>query len=153
MPLLFLHVSDLLEELSAVKTRDPPYLPKDAEARSHEIIRSFFRERRRLFTDENAEALLSTLLPERRTDRVYGLKEKSLEKIIGRALCLSNGRWNDLRRYQQPGAGDIGDCLERVQRQAVSQMPSSLMILLFKDQFSIIDIECNDLDNQCMVKM
>lgn len=63
--------------------------------------------------------LLSTLLPERRTDKVYELKNRSLEKVISRALSLSTSRRIDLMRWREPGAGDLGDCLERVQKQAV----------------------------------
>lgn len=68
-------------------------------------------------------AFLSTLLPDMRTDKVYELKEKSLEKVISRALSLSTSRYLDLVRWRDPGAGDLGDCLERVQKQAVRIPP------------------------------
>lgn len=119
MSLLFKDVADLLEQLYTIKTRDPPYLPKKAEERTVECIANWFRRHRRRINEDNGEALLSTLLPERRTDRVYSIKEKSLEKIIKRVMCLSNERCIDLGRYKEPGAGDLGDCAERVLKQAV----------------------------------
>jgi hypothetical protein len=67
-------------------------------------------------------ASLVDLLPETRKYRVYGLKEKSLEKIIGRALALPQSRRIDLERWRRPGAGGLGDCVERVLRPAVSNM-------------------------------
>jgi DNA ligase-4 len=131
MPLLFVYVCDLLEQLEQIKVRYPPYLPKDQERRTSEKIEDWFRRhRQRIDGDTNGVALLSALLPETRTDRVYELKEKSLEKIIGRAQALPNSRRADLARWRQPGAGDLGDCVERVFRLHVITTSAELILLI-----------------------
>ncbi|CAI4213784.1 unnamed protein product [Parascedosporium putredinis] len=57
-------------------------------------------------------ALLSTLLPAKRTDRVYHLQDSRLEKIFERAQRLGDSRLRDLRRYKVPGSGlDLADCI------------------------------------------
>lgn len=120
----FVHICDLLEKLQAIKFHDPPYLLKDLDSRTSEAITTWFRAHRKKIIDANGEALLSTLLPERRTDRVFGLKEKNLEKVLARILALPNSRRVDLQRWREPGAGDLADCLERVQKHAVSNLIS-----------------------------
>lgn len=120
MPLRFVIVCDLLEALDRISSRDPPLLQKDAQKASRDVVESWFRTNRRTIDCEaDGLALLSTLLPEKRTDRVYGLQVKSLEKIVARALSLPNSRRVDLERWRFPGAGDLADCVERVQKQAV----------------------------------
>ncbi|RDA87670.1 hypothetical protein CP532_3774 [Ophiocordyceps camponoti-leonardi (nom. inval.)] len=60
-------------------------------------------------------ALLSTLLPEKRTDRVYCIQVASLEKIIARALMLGSSRVAELARYKRPGLGlDLADCVQQI---------------------------------------
>lgn len=146
--MLFRHVCDLLEQLSAITTRFPPYLPKDAERRSANAIAEWFRAHRtRINAEPTVEPLLSTLLPECRTDRVYSLKEQSLEKIVARILGLSSGRCSDLARYKEPGAGDLADCVERVQKQVeqthqsndditVEEIDKALVAIASHNQFS-----------------
>ena len=59
-------------------------------------------------------ALLSSLLPERRTDRVYGIQTATLTRLICRSLALPASRAKDLQAYKTPGHGDLADCIERV---------------------------------------
>jgi len=121
MAFRFVYICDLLEELGNVFSRYPPYLPKDAEQKSREVISHWFKKhRQKIRCEADGLVLLSTLLPEKRTDKVYELREKSLERIIARSLSLSTSRYTDLVRWREPGAGDLADCLERVQRQTVS---------------------------------
>ncbi|EER41028.1 ATP-dependent DNA ligase domain-containing protein [Histoplasma capsulatum H143] len=68
-------------------------------------------------------ALLSCLFPERRPERVFGLKEPSLVKIIGRCLLLGISRRQALDSYKICGNGDLGQCVERVMRQAENDNP------------------------------
>jgi len=57
-------------------------------------------------------ALLSTLLPARRTDRVYYIQETRLEKIFARSQRLGASRVRELCRYKVPGSGvDLADCI------------------------------------------
>lgn len=71
--------------------------------------------------DTDLAALLSTLLPEKRTDRVYCIQAVTLEKIIGRAFFLGSSRIAELAVYKQPGLGlDLGDCVARLLTVTVS---------------------------------
>ncbi|KAM0235667.1 hypothetical protein ACHAPO_005451 [Fusarium lateritium] len=65
--------------------------------------------------DTSLSALLSTLLPDKRTDRVYCIQAPSLERIIGRACLLGASRIAELARFRQPGSGvDLADCVHRI---------------------------------------
>jgi DNA ligase-4 len=71
--------------------------------------------------DFNASPLLSTLLPEKRTDRVYSIQSPRLCRIIGRSLGVGCSRKKELEKWQEPGSGvDLGDCVERILRSTVS---------------------------------
>lgn len=130
--MLFRYVCELLEELYAITTHDPLYLPKDSRVKQYAAIARFFATHRGVIDRQPGigVALLSALLPERRTDRVYGLQSRSLEKIIGRALGLSASRIESMGRWREPGFGDLAECVERVQRESVSALSfiSSLVI-------------------------
>jgi DNA ligase 4 len=71
--------------------------------------------------DTSISALLSCLLPETRTDRVYCIQVASLERIVGRALMLGSSRMTELASYKLPGRKeDLADCVERVLHSTVS---------------------------------
>ncbi|KAF2170910.1 hypothetical protein M409DRAFT_18883 [Zasmidium cellare ATCC 36951] len=119
MPLPFGEICTLLSRLEEIETSDPPVLPKDKYPRTKEIIESWFKSHRRPINELDAEgtaALLSTLLPEWRTDRVHGIQTANLYRILCRAMELGITRRPILEQYKQPGKGDIGLCLERVMR-------------------------------------
>ncbi|KAK4103998.1 hypothetical protein N658DRAFT_504807 [Parathielavia hyrcaniae] len=114
MPFLFSYVCDMLQRLedsrcarTGLKT-DPS------------IIRDWFRAQHGLLyrDDYNSAALLSALLPEKRTDRVYFIREKKLQIIIGRALGLGRSRIAELGRWTSPEArADLADCVESILKQ------------------------------------
>ncbi|PTB42312.1 hypothetical protein M441DRAFT_45999 [Trichoderma asperellum CBS 433.97] len=108
MPLPFSLVCDLLEESYALATARKPF--KQA------FVAWCARHRSRINApDTNLAALLSTLLPEKRTDRVYCIQANGLERIVGRALILGSSRIKELAIYKQPGLGlDLADCVERI---------------------------------------
>ncbi|KAF2220582.1 hypothetical protein BDZ85DRAFT_184896, partial [Elsinoe ampelina] len=117
MTLRFSVFCHLLSSLEDFHQRDPPLLPVDRDARVTTEIRSWFRAHRRAIDGldaAEAAALLSSFLPERRTDRVYGMQHTTLSRILCRTLGLSSSRSRDLNVYKQPGNGDLADCLERV---------------------------------------
>ncbi|KAI9827687.1 MAG: hypothetical protein M1819_006887 [Sarea resinae] len=125
MPFRFSHLCDLLSEIEELNKRDPPLLPIVLhEDIRKAIYRWFGNHRKRIDSrDTNAIALLSALFPERRTDRVYGLKEKSLVKVVSRCLRLGVERQRHLNEWQVSGGGDLGECVERIQRQAEMPVP------------------------------
>jgi DNA ligase-4 len=129
---LFVHVCDLLEQLFQIVKHDPPLLPRDATRRIDETVARWFNGHRGRIhsTDTDGIALLSALLPERRTDKVYSLQTASLEKVLKRILGLSRSRIDDLERWREPGCGDLADCVERVMKQAVRNLRAWYFCLL-----------------------
>lgn len=114
MPLPFSLVCDLLEESYALATARKPF--------GQSFAAWCARHRSRINApDTNLAALLSTLLPEKRIDRVYCIQANSLERIIGRGLMLGPSRIKELAIYKQPGLGlDLADCVERILNVTVS---------------------------------
>ncbi|KAI1462370.1 hypothetical protein F4805DRAFT_410367 [Annulohypoxylon moriforme] len=112
MPFPFRYVCDLLQQLGDESRQD-----ENKKLSTKAIIETWFRTHRpHLNAPENhACAILSTLLPERRTDRVYFIQTQRLEGIFARALILGNSRVLELRRYNTPGLGvDLADCIEGI---------------------------------------
>jgi DNA ligase-4 len=117
MPFRFSYVGDLLQQL------DDNQQSRTGQTINSNIVEKWFSEHRACFAREdfNAAPLLSTLLPEKRTDRVYFLQSRALARLICRGLCLGISRVKDLERWEQPGAGvDLGDCVQRVLTDTVS---------------------------------
>lgn len=118
MPFPYRFVCDLLQQLEEeIRSTNKEKTP------SRIIIERWFHEHRlRLDAPTvNGCAVISTILPERRTDRVYGIQAPRLESIVGQALILGSSRVKELRRYKTPGQGvDLGDCVESILSRAVS---------------------------------
>lgn len=117
MPFKFAHFCSLLIRLEDIELHDPPFLPAEKPGRLRQATEQWFMSHRRNINELDAvgaTALLSSLLPERRTDRVYGIQSTSLCRILCRTLNLSASRAKDLRAYKTPGNGDLASCLERV---------------------------------------
>lgn len=114
MPLPFSAVCDLLEQ---------SYRLCQFRKSNVAAVHAWFRRHRTAVDahDTDLAAVLSTLLPEKRTDRVYCIQTPTLEKIIGRALMLGASRMLELTTYKRPGAGvDLADCVERILTVTVS---------------------------------
>ncbi|KAI9822583.1 MAG: hypothetical protein M1827_000302 [Pycnora praestabilis] len=126
MPFKFVHLCDLLAKLEELNIQDPPQLPAKLRDLTRTAIELWFRSHRKSIdaSDTDGVALLSALFPERRTDRVFCLKEKSLTKVLGRVLCLGVYRRRLLDRWTEKGAGDLGACVERVQQQTEMKLQS-----------------------------
>src|SRR3954462_2939688 len=98
MAISFASVCDLFEQLS------PPRRATRAVTRDPQVIvRTWFNDNRRRIDQTDPVALLSTLLPEQRTDRVYCIQEVRLVKAIAVALLIGPPRQRELSRYAQPG--------------------------------------------------
>ena len=151
MPFKFIFLCDLLSSLEALSTRDPPLLPATLRDRYQRTITQWFRSHRAridALDAPSAVALLSALFPERRTDRVYNLQPLSLTRVLGRCLGLGITRSKELERWKEPGRGDLGACVERVQREAemprcvegkevtIEEVDSALAALAGKCRFS-----------------
>ncbi|KAJ0114907.1 hypothetical protein J7T55_004649 [Diaporthe amygdali] len=114
MPFPFIAVADLLQSLE-----------NDLGRRRHRkgdraIVEDWFARYRQELDDDGTDkcALLSTLLPERRTDRVYSIKEKTLQPKLARAFGLGYSRVKELSRWTVSGSGlDLAECAEAILQQ------------------------------------
>ncbi len=116
MPFPFSHVCDLLQRLEDNRLARSGLRPNAV------IIQEWYRgHQAQLRRDDHHTApLLSALLPEKRTDRVYFIREKKLQIIIGRALGLGRSRIAELARWTNPEARcDLADCVERILNETV----------------------------------
>ncbi|KAI0197152.1 hypothetical protein EV127DRAFT_329563 [Xylaria flabelliformis] len=115
MPFPYRYICDLLQQLDD-EVRKPPAKQRPPEA----IVQSWFQHYQSLIhaPGSDASAILSVLLPERRTDRVYNIQAPRLQSIFGKALLLGASRVLELRRWAESGSGvDLGDCVESILRQ------------------------------------
>ena len=113
----FSELCTLLSRLEDVELHDPPLLPTVKAERLRAATESWFLNHRKRIDElaaGSASALLSSLLPERRNDRVYGMQAPGLCRILSRCLNLSVHRAKDLQAYRQPGCGDLGSCVKRM---------------------------------------
>jgi DNA ligase-4 len=117
MPFPFTYVCDLLQRLSDNQSATSGQKP------TSKLVEDWFAQHRsRLVRDDfNHAPLLSTLLPEKRTDRVYNIQSKTLQGLFGRALCLGRSRLEELGRWEMAGLGiDLADCIEHILETTVS---------------------------------
>ncbi|KAL2266448.1 hypothetical protein VTJ83DRAFT_5800 [Remersonia thermophila] len=121
MPFPFAHVCDLLERLDQNRSARSGVSKNGAD-----IIRDWFqRHQASLLREDNLSGpLLSVLLPEKRTDRVYCIREKRLHAVIGRALGLGRSRLSELARWTNPDARvDLADCVELILKETPNPVP------------------------------
>jgi len=117
MPFPFAEICTLFQRLEGLELREPPLLAEEKFQQTRLTVDSWFKSHRSAIsalTVEGAVTLLSALLPEKRTDRVYGFQAPGLCRILARCLKLQAHRAKDLRAYTQSGRGDLAACLERV---------------------------------------
>lgn len=138
MPFLFAHVCDLFQQVE-----DLPPGRRDEAAAVRLVLQRWFAQHRAAVdamiqsssasssassspsSSSSATALLSALLPERRSDRVYGLQARGLQRVLVRALGLGHSRIPELARWMRPSAHattgpvDLADCVEALLRRTV----------------------------------
>ena len=120
MPFLFSYVCDLLQRIE-----DNQNARRNVKTNAT-IVQDWFRHHQGLLLRDgfNIAALLSTLLPEKRTDRVYCIRERTLQTIIGRGLGLGQSRIRQLGRWSNPNSTvDIAQCVESILKETVSLDP------------------------------
>jgi hypothetical protein len=119
MPFPFVYVCDLLEDLSHLSNRVIPLLPKDLEYRTTETTLRWLKRHRNILdaASTDADCVILTLQPEKRSDRVYGLDAIALEQIIARVLNLLKQHCRDLQGWRPDNsADDLASCVERVMK-------------------------------------
>ncbi|KAI4114287.1 MAG: hypothetical protein LQ345_004905 [Seirophora villosa] len=119
MPLLFKYVCALLQALEDNASNHRKAIKGWLDQRNKDTVESWMKSHKVTIdsTVVDAVALLSAIFPEARTDRVYSLKEQSLSKILGRCFRLGTERIKQLERFNTPGHGDLGTCVEKTLRQ------------------------------------
>jgi DNA ligase-4 len=117
MPIKFLYVCDLLEQLESLTVRDVPLLAQEKYAAVKAAVRGWFKSHDGLVHGQGTDrvALLSTLLPERRTDRVYYLQDIALVKVLGRCLGLGRERLRVLHDWSPESGEDLASLVYRLQ--------------------------------------
>ncbi|KAB2578198.1 DNA ligase ATP-dependent [Lasiodiplodia theobromae] len=118
MPFRFTWICDLLQAIEDIECRDPPHLPDRKRTLLRTTIERWFRQHRKNIdqAETDGAALLSTLFPQARTDRVYSIKAPRLEKLVARCLNYRTEKIRELGAWKQPGRGDLGACLERIEK-------------------------------------
>lgn len=129
--MLFTDFCTLLQDLESFGTRHPPLPQARREELNRQAIAQWFRKHNVVIdsADVDAVVILSSVFPARRTDRVYNIQPPSLSRLLRRCLSLGRGRWQQLEQWKIPGRGDLGDCVERVQREAENALPFNLVTL------------------------
>jgi DNA ligase 4 len=105
-----------------------------------------------------AVAFLSCLFPERRVDRVFGLKEKQLEAIIKHALGLGSTRLKELQQWRDSDGPGFASAVQRVmsatdagprsQRNVtVEEIDETLDRMASRSPFSSIELQENVKDD------
>lgn len=110
MALMFSTICELLQSL------EHDFKRKRHQKGPKHIVNDWFnRHHDALDAGVDRTALLSTLLPERRTDRVFCIKQKRLENIVIKAFGLGSSRTAQLRECDVPGAArDFAECVEAI---------------------------------------
>lgn len=117
MPLRFAYICDLLDKLEFIQVRDVPLLLQERNAAIAAAISAWFKSHRTAIDalDTDRAAILSTLLPERRTDRVYFLQETGLVRILGRCLGLGRDRLQILSSWTPDHQEDLATLVHKLQ--------------------------------------
>lgn len=117
MSFKFAHICDYLERCEEISSHNPPLPPTELKSRLYRQHVTWFASHHKdinALDETGTTALLSTFLPLRRKDRIYGLQSASLLKLIGRCLGLSASARHELSTFSTPNNGDLGDCLQRL---------------------------------------
>lgn len=105
MPLKLAYLCDLLDELETVENLHVPLTKRDKSIRYTDLVTRWFGRHRKALdaSDTQLAALLSCLLPERRSDRVYGMQHDRLTRAIAGALGLGATGFSDCKPSQMEG--------------------------------------------------
>lgn len=110
MPFPFQYICDLLQTL-----HDETHSKKRGKDSQKGLVEEWSIKHRKLLDAPSTDgaAVLSTLLPGNRPDRVYGIQVNRLQSIISRAMGLGMSRLKVLHEYALPGCDkDLADCVE-----------------------------------------
>ena len=131
MPFRFAYLCRLLDKLHHIFARHPPYLPHDVRAMSQRVITLWFKKHQHDIKNVDGRLLLSYLLPDKHDERVYGIQEEVLARIIARAWSVSNDQFRAILEPANPGdRSDLGERLEQITQQQVGRLFSVFLGIL-----------------------
>lgn len=114
-PPLFGQVVDLLEALEHLQTGGSA--TNELRGKQKHIIETWFARHQKSIhvSDSTRIALLSTLLPSHRVDRVYGLGHTRLAHLFARCLRLGHARASQLHKWQSTDVESFPSLVARLQ--------------------------------------
>ncbi|PYH89345.1 putative ATP-dependent DNA ligase [Aspergillus ellipticus CBS 707.79] len=141
----FTHLCDLLSSIENNRTLKASHEAKAVNPDARVVTRWFAQHGKQIYDKSTDQvALLSCMFPEKRTDRVYWLQDTTLSRIIARCLLLGVSRRKELDQWRDSGAGDLGQCVENVMRQAENDVKSSQGVTVEE-----IDYALNKIASRC----
>ena len=140
----FSHVCDLLSQLDSNRILKATTAAKKIDPDTATVINWFKRHSKHIHDGKTDRlAFLSCLFPQKRPDRVYGLREPSLVKVVGRCLLLGASRKQELDLWRTRGGGDLGQCVENVMRQAENNIEGSQEVTVEEADLALAQIASN----------
>ena len=117
MPFRFSFLCELLNRLEIVQVKKRSNRSYYTLAYAH--ITSWFQEHQHIIPRQgtSAVAFLSSILPDKRRDRIFELRENRLESIIQQAQCLGATRMRILQGWRTRNGVDFPSCVEKVMSQ------------------------------------
>lgn len=135
MPLYFAYIVDLLEDLEAISRRS---LWTTTQKHDESVVRiqRWFHDHDSAINEssQHCAALLSTLIPERRTDRVYGLRIPRLKKMLGRALRMGTARVQLLSSWTDASPENFPELVARLHAATEAGLPSCRLLVTDVDR-------------------
>ncbi|KAL7274963.1 hypothetical protein RUND412_002117 [Rhizina undulata] len=119
MPFLFSHVCDLLTALETLYTAQPPLPSRKLYQKQSSYIQDWFSAYRTDITSPDPKAfteLLSILLPHLRWDRVYGIREKALARIVAKSILLGSSRKDVLVNWRDSKEAELAVVVGRIMK-------------------------------------
>jgi DNA ligase-4 len=118
MTITFNAICSLLQSTENITALRPRLLPKEETESIRQVVSNWFNNHRRALDDTktNGGAVLSTLFPHRRKDRVYGLQAPLLAKKLSKLLNFNHGQKALFDGWKTGKHGDLGVYTERAMK-------------------------------------
>ncbi|KAF2754686.1 hypothetical protein EJ05DRAFT_130111 [Pseudovirgaria hyperparasitica] len=109
-------ITELLESLERFETHPKPVSKSEKERSKRVAFESWFRKYQTELSPHEIDlgAILSTLLPHKRSDRVYAIQQETLVRLVPRIFGFGVANTRSLQSFREPGKGDLGNSVQRV---------------------------------------
>lgn len=118
MTVTFNAICSLLQSIENITAHQPRLAPAEERSSARQITANWFNNHRHELNDQHSDggAVLSTLFPHRRKDRVYGLQTPLLAKKLTKLLSFNNGQKAVFDGWKAGKHGDLGVYAERTMK-------------------------------------